>query len=99
MSGEIILRKRLGFLYLWEKPDMEAYKEIVDAKRLLSVMQIPKSLQKGKVEVIVMPLDEEKVRSVRRPAIGLLKNYANPALIVQEKQAWEIHLKDKYGAV
>jgi hypothetical protein len=27
---------------------------------------------------------------------GFLKDYANPALIEQEKKAWEINVKEKY---
>jgi hypothetical protein len=31
--------------------------------------------------------------------MGCLKKYANPALVPQERQAWSINVKEKYGTV
>jgi hypothetical protein len=79
---------------------MEAYREIIDASRLMSVMNIPNRLQNSRVEVIVLPLQSATtlVQSAES-MMGCLKDYANPALIEQEKSAWELHLKEKYGTL
>lgn len=77
---------------------MKTYRKIMDAKQLLPVMQLPDFLHNEKVEIIVTPLVKRKKKSVKRKsAMGLLKEFADPALMEQEKQAWERHVKDKYG--
>ena len=71
---------------------MLAYREIIDAKRLLSVMQIPHTSLSEKFEVIVIPVKSRSKSEVeRKSAMGFLKNYANPALAEHEKSAWELH--------
>ncbi|MDR2627293.1 MAG: hypothetical protein LBC40_04590 [Dysgonamonadaceae bacterium] len=78
---------------------MQAYREIIEAKRLLSIMQIPDIHPTQECEVIVIPLHNKKHKRVAplKSAMGILKEYANPALVAQEKKAWEIHLQEKYG--
>lgn len=34
-----------------------------------------------------------------KSAKGFLKDYANPALVEQEKNAWRMHLQEKYATV
>ncbi|MCL2328747.1 MAG: hypothetical protein FWC39_09605 [Bacteroidetes bacterium] len=54
------------------------------------------------VEVLVFPFQskEEKVQSTTPKSMkGALKAYANPALIEQEKFAWEMNVKEKYGNI
>ncbi|GHT10235.1 hypothetical protein AGMMS4956_01260 [Bacteroidia bacterium] len=76
---------------------METIREIMDVERLGTVMSIPTWMQNIKVEVIVLPL-VQKNTAVHKPKsmMGFLKNYANPALVKQEKDAWAIHLQEKY---
>ena len=68
---------------------METIRKIVDSSELSSVIDLPESMQLGRVEIIVMPLLAEKhskkgVKSMK----GILKNFANPNLIMQEKGVW-----------
>lgn len=51
-------------------------------------------LQKNQ-KVLVIPIDDERPR--RTSAAGSLKQYANPALIEQEKDAWANAVLEKYG--
>lgn len=61
-------------------------------------MPIPPQMQNSRVEVTVSPLFETKEPAHAANSMkGYLKQYTNPALIVQEKNAWAAHLKEKYG--
>ncbi|MDR3367248.1 MAG: hypothetical protein LBO71_09840 [Prevotellaceae bacterium] len=74
---------------------------IMHAQQLSSVMQLPLQMQNGKVEVIVLPVVEAKeaLEAFRATGSmkGCLRQYANPALAEQEKNAWAINVKEKYG--
>ena len=77
---------------------MEMIRKIMQAQQLSPVMPIPPQMQNSRVEVIVLPVSEinETSRSAGTMK-GYLKRYANPALMEQEKNAWTINLKEKYG--
>jgi hypothetical protein len=68
------------------------------AQQLSPIMHIPLQMQNSRVEVTVLPVVETKkpVR-VANSMKGYLKQYANPALISQEKNAWTANLEEKYG--
>jgi hypothetical protein len=77
---------------------MEVIRKIMHAQQLLPIMQIPPQMQNSRVEVTVLPVFETKktahtVNSMK----GYLKQYANPSLIAEEKNAWTANLKEKYG--
>jgi hypothetical protein len=79
---------------------MEAIREIMDASRLTPVMDIPQHLRSSKVEVIVLPLPKQEGSPRNgKNMMGFLKEYADLALVEREKEAWELHLKEKYGTV
>jgi hypothetical protein len=79
---------------------MKAIRKIMDATQLISVMDIPQHLHSCKVEVTIRPLSKPEVPLRKNESMmGFLKDYANSALIEQEKNAWELHLKEKYGTV
>ena len=40
---------------------MEVVRKIVDAKKLMSVIPLPETMRKSRVEVIVLPAEEQKV--------------------------------------
>jgi hypothetical protein len=81
---------------------MEAYKfntRVSDT----GIIKLPfePALFNREVELIVLPETEEKKPFSKTPKSmkGVLKAYANPALIEHEKFAWETNVKEKYGAV
>ncbi|GBR72642.1 hypothetical protein NO1_0145 [Candidatus Termititenax aidoneus] len=81
---------------------MEAVRQIVDADRLVDIVDIPESMKCRKVEIIILPdLATETKPKINKEALkkafGSLHKYANPNLIPLEKKAWEIAVKDKYG--
>jgi hypothetical protein len=77
---------------------MEVIRKIMYAQQLSPIMHIPPQMQNRQVEVTISLLLETKepARTVNSMK-GYLKQYANPALITQEKNAWTANLKEKYG--
>jgi len=73
---------------------MEHIREVVDSEILYGIFNVPDSLRGRKVEVIVLPFQEEKERG--GSAFGCLRKYANPSLIPEEKGAWERAAVKKY---
>jgi hypothetical protein len=77
---------------------MEMIRKIMHAQQLSPIMHIPSQMQNSRVEVIILPVLEAKKSSRDTDNMkGYLKQYANPALIEQERDAWTINLKEKYG--
>jgi hypothetical protein len=77
---------------------MEMIRKIMPAQQLLPIMHIPPQMKNSQVEVIVLPMIGTKEPAhVARNMKGYLKQYANPALIEQEKNAWTINVKEKHG--
>ncbi|MDR3350843.1 MAG: hypothetical protein LBN98_04255 [Prevotellaceae bacterium] len=77
---------------------MEIIRKIMQAEQLSPVMYIPPQMQDKRVEVIVLPVVEAATSSPATDNMkGYLKQYANPALMEQEKNAWAMNLKEKYG--
>ncbi|MHC6203036.1 hypothetical protein ACYULU_07565 [Breznakiellaceae bacterium SP9] len=76
---------------------MQAIRQIVDAERLTSFVDIPDDMRNTKVEIIILPFTQE-VSKPQNPAInydaleklyGNLHEYADPAHIAHEKNAWQ----------
>ena len=77
---------------------MEMIKKIMEAQQLLPVIPLPPQMQNSRVEVIVLPVVETKEPYPSAGNMkGYLKQYAHPSLKEQEKNAWAINLKEKYG--
>ena len=84
---------------------MHAVRQIVDAEKLTPFMNIPEDMRHIKVEIIVLPVTEEnpagKNPEVNYAALekvyGSLRDYANPALIPQEKNAWQMEVMENAG--
>ena len=76
---------------------MQAMKQIVDAERLTSFMNMPEDMRHTKVEIIVLPVAEESSAGINQgvnlaaleKAYGSLHDYADPELIPKEKNAWQ----------
>lgn len=47
---------------------MDAYREIIDIKNNTLHIQLPEKFKNGKVEVIVLPIEEEKMTKKRNPS-------------------------------
>ena len=84
---------------------MHAVRQIVDAEQLASFMNIPDDMRHIKVEIIVLPVTQEnpagKNPEVNYEALekvyGSLHDYANPALIPEEKNAWQTAVMENAG--
>jgi hypothetical protein len=76
---------------------MQAVRQIVDAERLTSFMDIPEDMRHIKVEIIVLPVTQENPATVNpkvnhaalEKVYGSLHDYAHPGLISKEKSAWQ----------
>ncbi len=80
---------------------MEAVRKIVDAGLLARIIDLPWETKNMRVEIIVMPFGET-AESTGLPTVSLkgrLKEYADPALVEKERQAWGNHTAQKYGIV
>ena len=73
--------------------NMEAIRLTLNSALLMPIINLPKTLRDREVEVIVMPKSEDaKERrhdSERKSMMGCLRQYADPLLMEQEKDAWE----------
>jgi len=80
---------------------MECLRQTVDSDKLSGFLELPLSLRNIKVEIIVLPAQDKAANapvSKRGSAFGCLKKYANPALIEQEKGAWERAVSERYAS-
>jgi len=75
---------------------MEALRKVVDGTDLIKIIDVPESFKKKKLEVIIIPLDEESANQVELKRPGALKDYKREGLIEKEKTAWEIAVREKY---
>ena len=80
---------------------MEAIRKIVSADTLIPIIDLPWTSKNLQVEIIVIPLIEEKLQKKisGKKLKGCLKAYANPALWEKEPQAWETNIIEKYGNI
>jgi len=91
---------------------MEFVRQVVNSDILKPVLTLPPSFHDVQVEVIVLPVDNRKTnltasspffdpdvskKTVKHSAFGRLKAYANPALIPEEKGAWEKVAAEKHA--
>ncbi|MCL2344137.1 MAG: hypothetical protein FWC62_09660 [Firmicutes bacterium] len=77
---------------------MECVRQIIDSE-LLDRLYLPRHLRNRKVEVIIMPVENDG-NSKKKPIenlIGILHEYANPDLIPLEKDAWARAMEEKYA--
>jgi len=80
---------------------METVRAVIDSEQLVPIMALPESLRHREVEVIVIAHEyftvSEKFFPPENGIKGILKQYANPALTEQEKDAWEMAVREKFG--
>lgn len=75
---------------------MEALRKVVNGIDLTKIIDVPESFKKKKLEVIIIPLDEEPVNQMELKKPGALNEYARNDLLEKEKDAWEMALREKY---
>lgn len=76
---------------------MEYLRETIDSHSLSGIFNLPASLRNRTVEVIILPVENERAKPQRRSARGRLSKYANPALIPLEKEAWARAAEEKHA--
>lgn len=76
---------------------MEFIRKTVNSKELESLFDLPENLRNKKVEVIVLPIDENNRNNYEKKSLGgRLQKYANPSLIPLEQDAWSGSVVKKY---
>ena len=78
---------------------MEAIRSIQVVADGVIHLQLPKQFWGQEVEIIVLPAPKHMMQtSTRKKSLrGSLKRYANPALMAQERDAWQAALGEKYA--
>jgi hypothetical protein len=76
---------------------MEFVRQVVNSNTLIPVLDLPPSFRDVQVEVIILPVENRALKPVKHSAFGRLKAYANPALIQEEKSAWEKAAAEKHA--
>ena len=74
--------------------------EILPHRRLEFELPLELPLGKARLELTITPERQDfsnKGKTVKHSAYGLLKAYANPALIPEEEGAWEKAAAEKYA--
>jgi hypothetical protein len=82
-----------------EQQNTAFVRQIVHSGALEQVLPLPPSFRGVQVEVIVLPLETQNRAAPveKKSAYGRLKAYANPALLPEEKGAWERAAAEKYA--
>ena len=75
---------------------MEALKKIVRGKDLQKSFELPDSFKKKKLEIIIIPLEDDYAEKKVLKKAGALNEFARPELIDSEKTAWEKAMREKY---
>jgi hypothetical protein len=81
---------------------MQAIKQIIDAERLVPIIDLPENMRHTKVEVIVFPANDapETNTGINLAALdalyGSLHAYANPDLIPLENTAWQAAVEENF---
>lgn len=74
---------------------MEYIRQIINSEQLPPIFNIPNAMKNKRVEVIILPLEDEKT-TVKKSLRGALKAYANSDLQHLEDAAWSDEVKEKY---
>lgn len=68
---------------------MEFIRKVVNGTDLINVIDMPNSLLNRKVEILVLPIEENKKKTKKKKSFaGYLSKYANPSLIEKEEDVW-----------
>jgi hypothetical protein len=81
---------------------MAYVRQTINSEKLSGIIDIPESLAHQTVEVLILPFEEnafeENLEGSGKSAFGCLARYANPDLIVKERDAWQNAARDKHDS-
>lgn len=79
---------------------MEAIRRIQTVENGEVSLQLPRQFWGQEVEIIVLPAPQATTpgSTPRRSLRGSLKTYANPALIEQEREAWQAVVGEEHAS-
>lgn len=68
---------------------MDFVRKVVNSTDLINIIDLPNSLINRKVEILIIPIDENKKKSGKKKSLaGFLSKYANSDLIGKEDDVW-----------
>ena len=68
---------------------MEFVRKIVNGEDLKDIIEIPTSLINKRVEIIIIPLEENnKTNKKKKSLSGILSKYADTTLMEKEEKIW-----------
>lgn len=75
---------------------METLRKVVRGSELPSSLELPESFKRRKLEIIIIPMEDDFFEKKALKKAGALSEFARPELIDLEKSAWERAMKEKY---
>ncbi len=75
---------------------MEALRKVVRGADLPSSLELPENFKTKKLEIIIIPLEDDSTGGKVLKKAGALSEFARPELINSEKTAWEKAMREKY---
>jgi hypothetical protein len=75
---------------------MEALRKVVRGADLPNSFELPENFKRKKLEIIIIPLEEDSSEKKVLKKAGALSEFARPELIDSEKTAWEKAMREKY---
>ncbi len=77
---------------------MQFFHKIVNSSLLENIINLPIEMKNKDVEIILRPISKKDSAVENNTTLfGFLSNYQNDKMIENEKNAWEIAMKEKYG--
>ncbi|MCK8824320.1 hypothetical protein [Fuchsiella alkaliacetigena] len=74
---------------------MNFIRKIIDSDSLDSIVDLPPELKNRRVEVIVLPVEEDNSQA-NKSLRGILNKYADSELRKKEKGAWQMRVAENY---
>ena len=75
---------------------MEALRKVVKGTDLPHMLESPESFKRKKLEIIIIPLEDDPFERKELKQSGALSEYAKPELIHSERLAWEKPMREKH---
>lgn len=75
---------------------MEVLRKIVRGTELPKSLELPDSYKRKKLEIIIIPIEDDSSEKKTLKEAGALSKYASPELINSEKTAWEAAMREKH---
>jgi len=76
---------------------MEVIRKIQKVRDGVINLRLPRRFWGHQIEIIVLTIPQKETQVKRKKSLrGCLHNYANPALVALEKNAWQDSVGEKY---